>query len=303
MIVNLLDLHADAPSVNGNAEPLELLEAGTGHGSLTLHLARAIHAANSHLSAGTTGKTQPSSFYGDDDCTKQVPGEKRAAIIHTLDINRTYSNNAKKVVSGFRRGMYFQDVDFHVGDLDSWVNNQYRVRQSNAAFLDHIVLDLPSPHEHLQQLSNSLKVDGALAMFCPHITQILEGLQLVKRLRLPFFLEQVVELGANNSAGRPWEVRFIRTRNQKAPGEEGPPSDGPVDDSEAGIHSISISEEIKDEENALGGLDSRMKVSAPPGIDSVDYKTICRPKFGGLITAGGFLAVWKKQADKPVTNP
>lgn len=47
MIVSLLDLNPPSPISNTeNGETLEIFEAGTGHGALTLHLARAIHAAN-----------------------------------------------------------------------------------------------------------------------------------------------------------------------------------------------------------------------------------------------------------------
>ena len=46
-MVSLLDLHVDLlASQNGAQPPAEILEAGTGHAGLTLHLARAIHAAN-----------------------------------------------------------------------------------------------------------------------------------------------------------------------------------------------------------------------------------------------------------------
>ncbi|RAH45160.1 tRNA (adenine-N(1)-)-methyltransferase [Aspergillus brunneoviolaceus CBS 621.78] len=46
LIVSLLDIHV-APSSDPEQAPLEILESGTGHGSLTLHLARAIQGANS----------------------------------------------------------------------------------------------------------------------------------------------------------------------------------------------------------------------------------------------------------------
>ncbi|KFX96568.1 hypothetical protein V490_03275, partial [Pseudogymnoascus sp. VKM F-3557] len=48
LIVSLLDLNPTVPdpSSSSPSPPLEIFEAGTGHGALTLHLARAIHAAN-----------------------------------------------------------------------------------------------------------------------------------------------------------------------------------------------------------------------------------------------------------------
>ncbi|KAF1815387.1 hypothetical protein P152DRAFT_183853 [Eremomyces bilateralis CBS 781.70] len=45
LIVSLLDIHVEPPSAENDA-PFEVLEAGTGQGGLTLHLARAIAAGN-----------------------------------------------------------------------------------------------------------------------------------------------------------------------------------------------------------------------------------------------------------------
>ncbi|KAJ5987724.1 hypothetical protein N7481_002934 [Penicillium waksmanii] len=39
LIVSLLDLHPNPPAAGVNKPQIEILECGTGHGSLTLHLA------------------------------------------------------------------------------------------------------------------------------------------------------------------------------------------------------------------------------------------------------------------------
>lgn len=49
LITSLLDIGLPCPGEDSqfdNSPPFEILEAGTGHGALTLHLARAIHGAN-----------------------------------------------------------------------------------------------------------------------------------------------------------------------------------------------------------------------------------------------------------------
>ena len=46
LIASLLDIHASPLTSYPGPPLLEILEAGTGHGGLTLYLAKAIHAAN-----------------------------------------------------------------------------------------------------------------------------------------------------------------------------------------------------------------------------------------------------------------
>lgn len=47
LIISLLDIHPPIdPEVHTRNGPLEIFEAGTGHGALTLYLARAIHGLN-----------------------------------------------------------------------------------------------------------------------------------------------------------------------------------------------------------------------------------------------------------------
>jgi hypothetical protein len=93
---------------------LEIFEAGTGHGSLTLALARAVHAGNSHL------KTPVDS---DGEWKK-----RRSAVIHSLDISEKHSLHACTVVHGFRRGMYSRSFEFYVGDPTQWMLRQSEER-------------------------------------------------------------------------------------------------------------------------------------------------------------------------------
>lgn len=184
--MNLLDLHPHEGWCPPTDEPeTEILEAGTGHGALTLHLARAVHAANA-------GRDTSIVDFGNPRIKHANPGCR--ALIHTVDVSRKYSEHAIKIVSDFRQGMYLRDVQFHVGSVSEWVDQQMNAR-GKGTFLSHAVLDLPSSHSHIEKATSALHVDGKLVLFNPSITQINQAMELVKTRRLPLQLERVVEVG------------------------------------------------------------------------------------------------------------
>ncbi|KAI9817869.1 MAG: hypothetical protein M1827_000988 [Pycnora praestabilis] len=252
MIVSLLDLHVSPPSTSDYQDDhrLEILEAGTGHGALTLHLARAVHAANppaappsalenvtddaESLYTGVVrflGLDKPAPLPTQESPHDQNPlsslsqKENRRAIIHTLDISSRHSTHASAIVRNFRHGIYANNVDFHVGDVSEWIVEQQSLRRkgttdtSNSTptddpqrFLSHIILDLPNTHSHLASAASALQTDGILTVFNPSITQITACVDLIRRQKLPLLLEQVVELGAGSTGGREWDVRAVRPR-------------------------------------------------------------------------------------------
>ncbi|KAF8242612.1 S-adenosyl-L-methionine-dependent methyltransferase, partial [Wilcoxina mikolae CBS 423.85] len=198
-IASLLDIHVDAGG-NSSTPPLEIFEAGTGHGSLTLALARAVHVGNSHL------KTPVDS---DGEWKK-----RRGAVIHSLDISEKHSLHARTVVHGFRRGMYSPSVEFYVGDPTQWILQQIDGREG---FLYAVLLDLPGPESHLQAAAMSLLSDGIVGVFCPSITQIAACVKAVKDLKLPLVLDRVVEFPGGSGVGaglRTWDVRYARIRSR-----------------------------------------------------------------------------------------
>lgn len=195
----LLDIHVAA----GCAPPVEIFEAGTGHGSLTLQLCRAIHAANP-----TSASCSP-----------------RSAILHSIDNSAKHSQRAAEVVHGFRRGLYSAHVDFHVGTPTAWVRAELERRGSAAPFLTHALLDMPSPQDHLGALADALLPDGVLGVFCPSVTQIGDCLRAVRTAGLPLGKEMVVEFPPHSElvgAGlRTWNVKYavVRARAREAQGE------------------------------------------------------------------------------------
>jgi tRNA A58 N-methylase Trm61 len=191
LIVNLLDLHPETSNCGPDEPKLEILEAGTGHGALTLYLSRAVHAANA--------RSRDLHNDGDEDANNH-----RRAIIHTIDVSPKFSTYAQAVVEGFRKGMYSRNVDFHVGDVSDWVKAAQEARGTKT-FLSHAFLDLPSAENHVETVADALETDGTLIAFNPSITQIIECATKVKNLNVPLDLDRVVELGVNGgTGGREW---------------------------------------------------------------------------------------------------
>ncbi|SMR42427.1 unnamed protein product [Zymoseptoria tritici ST99CH_1E4] len=267
LIVNILDLHPEASIESLEKPKLEILEAGTGHGALTLHLSRAIHAANSG------SRTQ-------NDESEDDAKNRRRAIIHSIDVSSKFSDYAQTVVAGFRRGMYSRNVDFHVGGVSDWVKTAQEARGVKT-FLSHAFLDLPSADAHLETVSEALDTDGTLIAFNPSITQIIECATKVKNQGIPLDLDRVVELGVNGgTGGREWDIRFVRPR---------------------AMLKLEAERALAEKENKdVGGNDAGVEIEASEsGAVGSDrpYHMVCRPKVGDSISGGGFLGIWKKRRD------
>ncbi|RAQ50743.1 tRNA (adenine-N(1)-)-methyltransferase [Aspergillus flavus] len=320
LIVSLLDIHV-APPAEGEErtqQPLEILESGTGHGSLTLHLARAIQAANS-TPPPLPAQSQIQYLQGRPVRPDEEPEEKnkesaptnetpvdpaqqqwdawrtqRRAIIHTVDVSPKFSAHAEKTVRGFRRGLYAGNVDFYVGHVENWIAEQKRLRTPTSLlpltqktadpFLSYAILDMPASHQRIPHVAPILKENGVLAVFMPSITQIGDCVNLIRRQKLPFILEKVVELGPGISSGRQWDVRFAVKKSRADPSswnESSEPSEGAVQQDrealdEGSVESVSVPEE------------------APKEEDSV---LVCRPKVGSRIVGGGFVGIWRRIED------
>jgi tRNA (adenine57-N1/adenine58-N1)-methyltransferase len=290
LIVSLFDLH---PSAAEDGEKIQVLEAGTGHGALTLHLSRAIHGANS-----PAPRPAPVSEVTEDQpVTENGSGEQhsesdnaltawkasRKAVIHTIDISPKYSKHAAKIVAGYRHGRYADNVDFHVGDVSEWIKSEHVHRASEDPFLTHAFLDLPATHDHLSAVASALQNDGTLIIFNPSITQILDCIQKIKRENIPLFLDQTLELGNNGSSGgKPWDLRAVKPRVPKVQPTEDASDSAQSSGSEASEESIS-----RDPAQALQ--------EAKP--EDPNWTYVCRPKVGERITGGGFLGVFRKMND------
>jgi tRNA (adenine57-N1/adenine58-N1)-methyltransferase len=287
--VSLLDIHVDASSDPLRSEPpLEILEAGTGHGALTLHLSRAIHAANPPIprAAPILDAEEPEDavYLGEsmedmDQTAAEIWKGNRRAILHTLDISSKHSKHAKKIVEGFRDGIYAGNVDYHVGDVSDWIANQKAARKTEEPFLSHVFLDLPNANHHLTNVAPALHVNGLLGVFNPSITQIAECVEAIREQKMPYLLEQVVELGA--STIREWDVRAVRPRAST----KAPPSTGEAIDTTEG-------QAARDDELAKDLAQTEEK-----------WAMICRPKAGQQVVGGGFLGLWRRMEQVAIQEP
>ncbi|EER24284.1 hypothetical protein CPC735_056540 [Coccidioides posadasii C735 delta SOWgp] len=304
------DIHTSVPSDQREPDqPVEILEAGTGHGSLTLHLSRAINGANTcppPIPAHSQLKIIPENSSGQETKSSKREGQQisdesslnqeawdswrsgRRAIIHTVEISAKHSAHAEKIIRGFRRGMYAGNIDFYVASVENWIEEQTRRRNRSLfsgtlePFLSYAILDMPSAHLRIPHVSPILKVDGVLAVFMPNVTQIGDCVKIINDKRLPLVLEKAVELGTGISSGRLWDIRMavrrsrpVKTKEAEQPtgGENGEESSGEV--SESKTQDVYTS--------ALAG--------EPQAGDPV---LVCRPKVGERIVGGGFVGLWRR---------
>jgi tRNA (adenine57-N1/adenine58-N1)-methyltransferase len=268
ILVSLLDIN---PPKKG--DEIHILEAGTGHGSLTLHLARAIHGCNPPLPV--------------DADTKAIEDWKktRTAVVHTLDISAKHSAHAEVVVKEFRQGVYASSVDFHVGDIPSFLESMPKKEKK---FLTHVILDMPNPEERLPAVAEYLRDDGVVLIFNPSITQITECVEKVAEEKLPLWLETVYELTGGMSGGREWDVRMAILKK---------PPTRVLKPGSVNVASLAMKKPKGVWAWFTGLLSPQQPASqetkeVPEVLKSV---MVCRPKAGHQVPVGGFVGVWTKK--------
>lgn len=317
--------------------PLEILESGTGHGSLTLHLARAIQAANSNPpplpekpqhrylqdrplrpDEESAKEAEKKERKANEDVDHEDPTQKqwddwrsrRGAVIHTVDVSPKFSAHAEKIVRGFRRGIYAGNVDFYVGHVENWIAEQIKHRGAASSasksllssltnrdthpdpFLSYAILDMPSAHLRIPHVAPILKRDGVLAVFMPSITQIGDCVELIRRNRLPFIQEKVVELGTGLSSGRLWDIRFAMKKSRADP------SSWTTDEGAAQQEQDQDSVSSSPDETQPAAEETQTQVQEIPSVqEEKDSVLICRPKVGLRIVGGGFVGVWRRVGD------
>lgn len=282
---------------------MEILEAGTGNGALTLHLARAIHAANttpppfplqSQVRGQAPTENNPESLEADQ---KNIPAEEkqvqeewdswraqRGAVIHTVDNRHNFTKHAERFVRGFRRGMYTGEVDFYVSPVEDWIDEQTRRRTTGGLikrvypFLTYVLLDMPSAQNLIPKVAPIMRADGVLAIFTPNVTQIAECVDIIRRQRLPFLQEKTVELGTGISSGRLWDIKVVQTR--------------------AHVSRIVGKRRAVENQDQTDPEQSVSEFEREPSADAVksegDIVQVCKPKVGERIVGGGFVAIFRK---------
>ncbi|ODV97286.1 hypothetical protein PACTADRAFT_32759 [Pachysolen tannophilus NRRL Y-2460] len=222
-IVNLADLHIDYPKLSEDGTklapgeyPIQILECGTGHGSLTIAISKILHPANCFI--------------------KMLGLENgRGAILHSIDNNLKHLQTGMKNLQKFENGIYFQNVEFHNSESPTeWLLNDLKSlkfkkmvdpniadeHESSKCFLNAIFLDMPNPHEHFTILSQHLRINAPLIIFCPSVTQILECIKTLNNDRsIKLSFNKCIEILPGVGGGlREWDTRFVQIR---ATGEQG----------------------------------------------------------------------------------
>ena len=205
-------------------------------------------------------------------------------------------------MSGFRRGLYTHDIDFHIGDVSEWIDHQFiargldaKERVTDKTFLSHIILDMPSAHDHIEKAALALHVNGGLLVFNPNITQIMTVVALVKAKYLPLQLDRVVELGPHMTGGKEWDVRSVKPRARiQAEQEEA---------ARTAQQKSAAFEARRGREATSNGSDSSVpgetRIREPEEVETRSqfgdgWEMVCRPKVGHTVTGGGFVVSFKK---------
>ncbi|CAG7566447.1 unnamed protein product [Fusarium equiseti] len=235
-IVSLLDLNLSQPNeedydteTNEPLPPMEIFEAGTGMGSLTLHLARALTAANpavpSMLRDGLCSARYKPEGRG-LDLSEEVQAaydsyrSSRRAVLHTLDQNTRHSRAANQLVRRYRRSIYYPTVDFHTGSISDYISPRLAETDGQPIF-SHAILDLPSVEDYASPVIQALHPNGLLVVFAPSISQIARFQAWAAETKQPVRQERVIELDVSTTAdgvldtggGREWDVKQVTPKN------------------------------------------------------------------------------------------
>ncbi|KAH7198726.1 S-adenosyl-L-methionine-dependent methyltransferase [Fusarium flagelliforme] len=235
-IVSLLDLNLSQPNeedydpeTNEPLPPMEIFEAGTGMGSLTLHLARALTAANPAIPS-TLRDDLCSARYKPEGRGLDLSGEvqaaydsyrsSRRAVLHTLDQNTRHSRAANQLVRRYRRSIYYPTVDFHTGSISDYISPRLAETDGQPIF-SHAILDLPSVEDYASPVIQALHPNGLLVVFAPSISQIARFQAWAAETKQPVRQERVIELDVSTTAdgvldtggGREWDVKQVTPKN------------------------------------------------------------------------------------------
>lgn len=270
---------------------------------MTLHLARAIQAANPPLpdvDAENCGAFRTRSSAGlshngmraNEAVTKswQEWRANRRAVVHSVEISPVYSRHAEhKVVAGFRRGLYSPHIDFHVANVHEWIDRQLGQRE-HQPFLSYVFLDMPGCHRYLGKIASAMRENALVAVFAPSITQIGECVRVVKTNQLPLRMEKALELGDGISNGRLWDVR-LTVKKANDPMDELSMADTRTD----GEGESSL-EEVDSQTRPAASSASEEEEGSTPSLGASERPVmVCRPKVGERIIGGGFVGLWRRE--------
>ncbi|KAL3476385.1 S-adenosyl-L-methionine-dependent methyltransferase [Aspergillus californicus] len=340
LIVSLLDIHVAPPgdgADNNSPPPLEILESGTGHGSLTLQLSRAVQAANTvpppipkasqvkylqgrpirpdEVEAGAATETKPSQTIQDiseetvPDTTQQdwdTWRAQRKAIIHTVEVSPKFSAHAESIVRGFRRGIYAGNVDFYTGAAENWVAEQIRLRTPTPSTSPFSFSKQNQPLEPF--LSHAILDMPSANLRIPHVAPILKRDGI-----LAIFMPSVTQIGECVDLIRKHNIPLVLEKAVELGSgisngrlwdirfamkkSRADPSSW-VSSSGAPVEAEPESESGADsEETATSKEETPSEEIQQPQAKESESVLVCRPKVGSRIVGGGFVGIWRKVED------
>lgn len=224
-------------------------------------------------------------------------------MIHTVDVSARYSEHAKRIVHGFRRGLYSGDVTFHVANVSDWLDQQFKDRKletsTDKSFLDHIIIDMPDSYQQVEKATSALRANGNLLLFNPSITQLISAVEEVRTKRLPLFLERVVELGPGLCGGKEWDVRAVKPRALLKAEQERSLTRGKREANRAAYQEG----DAENSNEMLENSSSRDGEQSQAAADDIQgFQMICRPKAFARLVGGGFLGLWRKKSVPKAQN-
>ncbi|KAI8987680.1 S-adenosyl-L-methionine-dependent methyltransferase [Mycotypha africana] len=166
-IVQLLDLEPGH----------KVIEAGTGNGSLSLYMARAV-----------AGKGEESDSSG---------------RIDSFDVRENHSKTAKKHIERYARRRYSSIISLHIGSVADKLSEMMMPNEQ----YDAVALDMPEPNAEIPRLLPYLKNDRFIVCYLPNITQVLSLAKCI--IDLPLVLEDCIE-----TEWKEWEVRATHIRSK-----------------------------------------------------------------------------------------
>ncbi|CAG8602263.1 3278_t:CDS:2 [Ambispora leptoticha] len=147
-----------------------ILEAGSGNGSLTLYLARALYPAGS---------------------------------IHSIDKEPKYLKRAKLNIAKYCRGMYSPYVTFSEGTVSQVLNSL----PPDSPKYDGVALDMAEPEKELPAILNWLENDRFIVCCLPNMTQVLKLLMEIKTKGYELSTGKIIEATWKNWDIRPTVVK------------------------------------------------------------------------------------------------
>ena len=128
-----------------------------------------------------------------DNLYQAIPTPSQAALAvlsqrFGIDIPSGHPNALQHIDKAI---MHHMRVHIATNPDGKWRHTTY----PSEPFLSHVFLDLPRAHSHLANVAPVLRTDGILAIFNPSITQIAECVEEIRKRRMPYILDRVVELG------------------------------------------------------------------------------------------------------------